>query len=66
MERDAEYGRAQGGVVNLTTREPRTDHWRVGGSMGVLDSSVVFIGKPFTAQHLAQRVRETLDGVTGS
>ena len=33
---------------------------------GVLDPSVVFIGKPFTAQHLAQRVRETLDGVTGS
>ncbi len=37
---DAAYGRAQGGVVTLTTREPRTDRWRVGGSVGLLDSSV--------------------------
>jgi signal transduction histidine kinase len=28
---------------------------------GGLESSVAFIGKPFTAQHLAQKVRETLD-----
>lgn len=41
---DTEYGRAQGGVVNLSTRAPRTDHWRVGGTMGVLDSSVVAEG----------------------
>jgi PAS domain S-box-containing protein len=32
---------------------------------GVLDPSVMFIGKPFTAQHLALRVREALDGTTG-
>ncbi len=25
---DAEYGRAQGGIVTTTTREPRTDKWR--------------------------------------
>lgn len=37
---DASYGRAQGGLVTLTTREPRTDVWRVGGSIGLLDSSV--------------------------
>jgi hypothetical protein len=37
---DAAYGRAAGGLVTLTTREPRTDRWRVGGSIGLLDSSV--------------------------
>jgi hypothetical protein len=35
-----EYGRAQGGLVTLTTREPRTDGYRVGGSIGLLDSGV--------------------------
>jgi hypothetical protein len=37
---DASYGRTQGGIVTLTTREPRTDRWRLGGSIGLLDSSV--------------------------
>ena len=37
---DASYGRAQGGLVALSTREPRTDRWRVGGSIGLLDSGV--------------------------
>ena len=37
---DASYGRAQGGLVALTTREPRTDRWRVGGEVGLLDSGV--------------------------
>ncbi|MBL0216871.1 MAG: TonB-dependent receptor [Myxococcales bacterium] len=37
---DASHGRAQGGLVTLTTREPRTDRWRMGGSIGLLDSSV--------------------------
>jgi hypothetical protein len=37
---DASHGRAQGGLVTLTTREPRTDIWRVGGTIGLLDSSV--------------------------
>lgn len=37
---DASYGRAQGGLVTLTTREPRTDRWRMGGSIGLFDSSV--------------------------
>src|SRR3569623_2600227 len=35
-----EYGRAQGGLVTLTTREPRTDAYRIGGSVGLLDSCV--------------------------
>jgi len=37
---DASYGRAGGGIVALTTREPRTDRWRMGGSIGLFDSSV--------------------------
>jgi hypothetical protein len=37
---DVSHGRAQGGLVTLATREPRTDVWRVGGSIGLLDSSV--------------------------
>jgi two-component system cell cycle sensor histidine kinase/response regulator CckA len=28
---------------------------------GILEPSVGLIGKPFTAEHLAQKVRETLD-----
>ena len=41
---DAEYGRAEGGLVALTTREPRTDHWREGGSIGLLDSGAFVEG----------------------
>src|SRR5688500_6128887 len=37
---DASHGHAQGGLVTLTTREPRTDRWRSGGTIGLLDSSV--------------------------
>ena len=37
---DASHGRTQGGVVTLSTREPRTDRWRLGGSVGLLDSSI--------------------------
>jgi hypothetical protein len=35
---DAEYGRAEGGIVTMTSREPRRDRWRVGGALGLLDS----------------------------
>ena len=41
---DASYGRAQGGLVTLTTREPRTDRWRIGGSIGLLDSGATAEG----------------------
>lgn len=37
---DAMYGRAQGGIVDLSSREPRADAWRLGGSVGLLDSGV--------------------------
>ncbi len=40
----AEYGRAQGGMVSMTSRQPRGDHWRSGGSVGLLDTSVVAEG----------------------
>jgi two-component system cell cycle sensor histidine kinase/response regulator CckA len=41
------------------TTEAIVDH-------GMVDPSVAFIGKPFTAQHLAEKVRETIDRVGGS
>ncbi|HEY5934354.1 MAG TPA: hypothetical protein VIU61_06965, partial [Kofleriaceae bacterium] len=37
---DTSFGRSQGGIVTLTTREPRTDRWRLGGSIGLFDSSI--------------------------
>jgi hypothetical protein len=37
---DTQFGRASGGIVTLTSREPRRDRWRTGGSVGLLDSSV--------------------------
>lgn len=37
---DVSFGHASGGVVTLTTREPRTDRWRMGGSIGLFDSSL--------------------------
>lgn len=43
---DAAYGRAQGGMVALKTRESRGDKWRTGGSVGLLDASVAAEG-PF-------------------
>jgi hypothetical protein len=36
----AEYGRGTGGVVALTTRAARTDRWRVGSEVSLIDSSV--------------------------
>jgi hypothetical protein len=35
---DAGWGRTQGGVISLATREPRTDGWRAGGEVGLLHS----------------------------
>ncbi|MEJ7601752.1 MAG: TonB-dependent receptor [Kofleriaceae bacterium] len=37
---DTSFGRSQGGIVTLGTREPRTDRWRMGGSIGLFDSSI--------------------------
>lgn len=35
---DVSTGRAQGGLVSLTTRAPRGDRWRLGGELGLLHS----------------------------
>jgi hypothetical protein len=35
---DVSAGRAQGGLVSLTTRAPRGDRWRLGGEVGLLHS----------------------------
>ncbi|MDX2091048.1 MAG: TonB-dependent receptor [Kofleriaceae bacterium] len=34
------YGRAQGGLVELSTRAPRIDRWRVGGELSLVDAQV--------------------------
>jgi hypothetical protein len=36
---DVEYGRAQGGIVTMTTRAPRGDRWRVAGEISGIQSS---------------------------
>lgn len=41
---DPAYGRAQGGMVSLTTREPRTDQWRTTGNIGLLDAGAMTEG----------------------
>jgi TonB-dependent receptor-like protein len=55
---DASYGRAQGGIVGLTTREPRTDRWRMGGSIGLFDSAVQAEG-PFAGGGILIGVRRS-------
>ncbi|MDX2087262.1 MAG: TonB-dependent receptor [Kofleriaceae bacterium] len=37
---DVSMGRTQGGVVELATRKPRGDHYRVGGAVSLLHSQV--------------------------
>ncbi|MEZ4362642.1 MAG: TonB-dependent receptor [Kofleriaceae bacterium] len=41
---DASWGRTQGGVISLTTREARTDGWRAGGEVGLLHSGALAEG----------------------
>lgn len=41
---DAAYGRAQGGMVSLATREPRVDKWRTTGTIGLLDAGATTEG----------------------
>jgi hypothetical protein len=63
---DASYGRVQGGVVALTTRDPRTDRWRAGGSLGVLDSGAMAEGPlPGNGGLLVGVRRSYLDAVAG-
>ncbi|HUS30129.1 MAG TPA: TonB-dependent receptor [Kofleriaceae bacterium] len=55
---EASYGRAQGGIVSLTTREPRRDRWRKGGSIGLLDASAIVEG-PFRSGSIAIGLRRS-------
>lgn len=41
---DVGWGRTQGGVIALSTREARTDHWRAGGEVGLLHSGALAEG----------------------
>ncbi len=63
---DASYGRAQGGIVTLDTKEPRRDLWRVGGSVGLLDSSVFAEGPVSTGGMTIGVRRSYFDLVAGS
>ncbi|HEX5057933.1 MAG TPA: carboxypeptidase regulatory-like domain-containing protein, partial [Kofleriaceae bacterium] len=60
---DASHGHAQGGLVTLTTREPRTDRWRVGGTIGLLDSSVWAEGPLYTGGIIMGIRRSYLDTI---
>jgi hypothetical protein len=62
---DVAHGRAQGGLVTLTTREPRRDLWRAGGSIGLLDSSVFAEGPVLGGGVLVGVRRSYLDTVVG-
>ena len=62
---DASYGRAAGGLVSLTTREPRTDRWRLGGSIGLFDSSIQAEGPWRGGGVLIGLRRSYLDTVAG-
>ncbi|HEY5924850.1 MAG TPA: TonB-dependent receptor [Kofleriaceae bacterium] len=55
---DPAYGRAQGGMVTMTSREPRGGHWRTGGSVGLLDTAVVAEG-PYRGGAVLMGVRRS-------
>jgi len=55
---DAAYGRAQGGMVEMQSREPRGGHWRTGGSVGLLDTSVIAEG-PYKGGAVMMGVRRS-------
>jgi Carboxypeptidase regulatory-like domain/TonB-dependent Receptor Plug Domain len=62
---DAAWGRTQGGVVNLSTREARTDGWRAGGEVGLLHSGALAEGPlPKGGGILVGVRRSYLDAVT--
>lgn len=62
---DASHGHAQGGLVTLTTREPRTDRWRAGGSIGLLDSGIYAEGPLWGGGILVGVRRSYLDTILG-
>jgi hypothetical protein len=55
---DASYGRVHGGVVEMRSREPRGDKWRTGGSVGLLDTSVISEG-PYKGGAVMMGVRRS-------
>ena len=60
---DAAYGRAQGGLVSVTTREPRRDRFRMGGSIGLFDSSVQAEGPVANGGFIVGFRRSYLDAI---
>lgn len=60
---DSSFGRAQGGIVSITTREPRADRFRMGGSIGLFDSSVQAEGPVKGGGFLVGLRRSYLDAV---
>jgi hypothetical protein len=55
---DASYGRASGGMIMMRSREPRTDRWRTGGAVGLLDSAV-FAEGPWSGGGILVGVRRS-------
>ncbi|HEY5945635.1 MAG TPA: TonB-dependent receptor, partial [Kofleriaceae bacterium] len=54
-----------GGMITMTSREPRGDHWRTGGSIGLLDTSVSAEG-PYRGGAVLMGVRRSyIDVVMG-
>ena len=62
---DVSHGHAQGGLVTITTREPRTDRWRSGGSIGLLDSGIYAEGPLWGGGIIMGIRRSYLDTVLG-
>ncbi len=62
---DVSYGRAQGGIITLTSRDPRTDRWRVGGEVSAIQSGAYAEG-PVAGGGLIVGVRRAyLDDIAG-
>ncbi len=62
---DADVGRASGGLVSLSSREPRRDRWRTGGNVGLLDSGVYAEGPAYGGGMLIGLRRSYFDIVAG-
>ncbi len=61
-----EYGRAQGGIVTMTTRAPRGDRWRVAGELSGIQSSASAEGPVPGGGAMIVGVRQSyLDEVAG-
>ncbi len=62
---DADTGRASGGLISMTSRNPRTDRWRTGGSIGLLDSGVFAEGPAYGGGVIVGLRRSYFDIVAG-